>query len=282
MRSAKFIPLLLVIALLAAFIPLGVVGAQEESFTVPAGGLFVYTQPNGLNLIAVLSAGTIITVNRSDTQNGYTFVRLPNGQTGYAQLSGAAGTGTGSSGTPTGDSTTAPSGPTSDLIVQAQEFVNIRSAPTTRATPRLGQIPYGERAAALAFTANGNWMQINYNGLVGWVVTGFFVLVSGDPSRVPSTLPISFSLPPNSVLGGSNIAVPAQPPADIPASGTAVSLGVVNIRNEPNKDSERLGVVPDGATVTVLGFNTARTWIRIFYNGVYGWVSAGFFRVFAQ
>jgi len=65
--------------------------------------------------------------------------------------------------------------------------VNVRRSPALNAQP-LTFIPYGQRATPIGRTDNGIWIQVNYEGIVGWV---YFMNVAFPPLLNVTTLPVT-------------------------------------------------------------------------------------------
>ena len=61
--------------------------------------------------------------------------------------------------------------------------------------------------------------------------------------------------------------------------GTAFTFFAVRLRSAPSGRSTTLTVIPFNSTITVYGRNAARTWYKVSFNGLVGWVSAGFVRL---
>lgn len=85
-----------------------------------------------------------------------------------------------------GNATPAPG--STGLIVTATPYtVNIRSGPGTQFS-RLATIPAGQTAQVVGRTANNQWWQVNYNGIVGWTSAQFAILQQGaNTNSIPVT-----------------------------------------------------------------------------------------------
>lgn len=73
-----------------------------------------------------------------------------------------------------------PSGPTVTVNLD-QDFVNVRSGPSSTFYPRVGVLMRGQSAPALARSEDGQWIQIRYPGVrsgVGWVFAANITLSS--------------------------------------------------------------------------------------------------------
>jgi uncharacterized protein YraI len=82
----------------------------------------------------------------------------------------------------------------------------------------------------------------------------------------------------------ADAAIPAVGAVDTTATSTPAAGGLVvtatpfnvNIRSEPNVDSERLDLLPAGQSAEVIGRVADNSWWQINFNGITGWVSAEF------
>lgn len=76
--------------------------------------------------------------------------------------------------------------PTGYTVV-ASFNVNVRSGPATRFR-QLTTMRAGESAAVVGRNADATWWQVNYNGIVGWVI-GVYGVIQGTPdlNRIPVT-----------------------------------------------------------------------------------------------
>jgi uncharacterized protein YraI len=71
---------------------------------------------------------------------------------------------------------TQPTAPTAGLTITARPYtLNIRSGPGTQ-FPRLARLPAGQTASLVGRTADRNWLQVNFNGILGWVTAEYSVL----------------------------------------------------------------------------------------------------------
>lgn len=73
---------------------------------------------------------------------------------------------------------------------------------------------------------------------------------------------------------------PPQTPGQQPGGGrtgrVALTSGYLNIRNGPSTNAPVIGMVPNGATLTIT--ETVGAWYRILYNGIDGYVSRQYVR----
>ncbi len=138
--------------------------------------------------------------------------------------------------------------------------LNVRNQPTASGSTIVTKINRGETYPVVGRSANGAWLQLNVNGVVGWSYASF-LNVYNDGS-----VPVTGS-------NGSN-----QPPASSGFSLAATSS--VNIRSQPSVGgSAILGVLRIGQTAPIVGRNASNTWWQVNYNGIVGWVSGGFIQL---
>jgi uncharacterized protein YraI len=130
-------------------------------------------------------------------------------------------------------------------------------------------IPDGASVTLLGQTQNG-FSEIEYNGAQGWASTEFLSSVNdGNPGVQPS-----------SGDGESVVPVSSDSATMTPSAGNTgnelaatVSGGDLNLRVGASTSDEVLVVIPNGATVTLLG-ETADGFARIRFDGVEGWAWA--------
>ncbi|MEW5940249.1 MAG: SH3 domain-containing protein [Chloroflexota bacterium] len=128
-----------------------------------------------------------------------------------------------------------------------QDFVNVRSGPSSFYYPRIGILMRGESAPALGRSLDNQWIQIEYLGVpgnVGWVFAANVTLSSQalpfvDAPPTPTsratptinpTLQAAYSTPiAPTALETFTPAAPVEPPAfsDVPVSATAAPMGLL-------------------------------------------------------
>lgn len=131
-------------------------------------------------------------------------------------------------------------------------LLNVRDAPNPFTGSILTQVANGETFTALARTPDSSWVQINANGVIGWVNASY------------AAVPDIFNLP---VVGADG----SQQPTGYTVTATPFA---VNIRTGPGTQFRDIGNLPLNDTAQVIGRNAAATWWQINYNDIVGWVSA--------
>jgi uncharacterized protein YraI len=130
--------------------------------------------------------------------------------------------------------------------------LNVRSGAGTQ-FERIGGIVPGETYPVISVDANG-WVQIAFNGGVGYVSQRFVQIRDGVPTG-------------------------AAPVAGDTSAPTVASLEFfvdyqLNMRAAPNPDSQLLVQIPWEATIFAIGRTADNVWIQVQYNGQTGWVVA--------
>lgn len=133
-------------------------------------------------------------------------------------------------------------------------LLNLRSAPVV-ANNRIGTLAGGQTYNIVGRNAASNWAYVDANGVKGWASTAWLA-ISGNFGGLP-------------VVDGSQ----TNPP---PATGVrGAPTTDMRIRSCPSIECSRLGVVPRGVAVSVLGQNFTGDWIKIQYTApginITGW-----------
>ena len=147
-----------------------------------------------------------------------------------------------------------PFNPAAPTVTVTASRLNVRDAPDPVNGVILTKISRDETYPALARNAAQTWVQINVNGVIGWVNDNYVDITNG------ATLPISGD------------GAPAQPnPTGLFVTATPFN---VNIRTGPGASFSDIADLPIDETAIVLGRNASSTWWQINFNGIVGWVSA--------
>jgi uncharacterized protein YraI len=136
--------------------------------------------------------------------------------------------------------------------------VNVRAS-TSTASKSLGTIPAFSAIQIIGKDGSGNWLQILFNGGIGWVRADY-VRVEDASVEIP-------------VMGEE--------------TGTGAGIrGVVlrglNIRSGPGRDFESLGLLNQNDVVSILGKDASGMWMKIEYPAApdgTGWIAAEFMQV---
>ncbi len=149
-----------------------------------------------------------------------------------------------------------PSGITATVNVS---LLNFRSAPSLLADI-LAKLNKGATYPVTGRTADGSWAQIVVDGTTGWVAAQY-VTFSGDFNTVPV------------------VDTGAPPPPPQPTGVRGRVLANLRIREAPTTRSQKLGVMPWGSEVDLLGKNAGFSWYMVSFEGVVGWSYAPWIKI---
>lgn len=138
---------------------------------------------------------------------------------------------------PTVTESPAESGP---QYATATTTVNVRSSDSEQAD-KLGKVSGGTRVEVLEIRVNG-WTKIMYEGKDGYIKSEYLQMEES--------------------AGG------------VEAVGTVTATSAVNVRSAANETANRLGVLPMGESLDLLG--NEGDWCKVRYNGQVGYVKAEF------
>ena len=250
------------------------------SATVIDGALNLRAGPGtGYSVLAVMPDGATVTLT-GQTNNGFVSVRYQ-GTNGWAYATYL------SNEEPTGDTATVFDG-----------ALNLRSGPGTGYSV-LAVMPDGAVVSLLGESSDG-FSKVSWNGSTGWAYsdyldtgagngtfatvfdgalnlrsgagTGYSVLlVMPDGARVELTGATSNGF--SQVIYQGTTGWASSEWLSTGASTATVIDGALNLRSNPSTEARVLAVMPDGATVTLLG-QSANGFAKVTYNGIDGWAYA--------
>ncbi len=126
-------------------------------------------------------------------------------------------------------------------------FLNLRNEPGITA-PVLALLDNGEVVRVLNRSADGNWLEINADGVIGWVDAEFIALGNDD-----------------------------TPPDDITAARATVTTPLLNVRNQPDPiEGAVITQIQRGDTYPALRINSPNGWVQIDVDGQIGWVNENY------
>lgn len=122
------------------------------------------------------------------------------------------------------------------FVVNCEEYASLFDSPSTHAGNRLARIPLGQAVGFIEKTRDGNFCKVNYDGLIGYVV--------------------STHLSPNSPFRDATVVNCRQS---------------ITLRTEPTTYARELIQIPLGARVKYLGVETD-SFYKVQYRGMIGYV----------
>lgn len=157
-----------------------------------------------------------------------------------------------------------------DLTVTTKSGVNLRSGPDIT-FESLGVVPFNITLPAVGRTADTTWVQVNYNGTVGWIVRSQLTS-SGSLDPLPVGGVETTTTPPTAETEPS---APVVQPVVASGPVSATNASVINIRSAPNTNSAQLGQLATGTTIYPNGRwgGGSTMWMRFDFNGQPAWVA---------
>ena len=149
-----------------------------------------------------------------------------------------------------------PPSPTGASATVTAFRLNVRSEPNGTAAV-ITRVNRNEVYPIVARTGDNLWWQISVGGTQGWVSARFVNAV--NTSGVP-------------------VAGAAQPVPPASTNNTVTTNGNINVvvRSGPGTQYARVGLLTVDGVATAIGRNSSSTWWQVNFNGLVGWVSAGF------
>jgi uncharacterized protein YraI len=236
-RSGTFVPPKIVVGTVVAGTPLYQgpgVGPLSLSTQPGAQHLVVYRTPDATWVAIFVGGNDLVWIPASAINADLSRLALPPTRIDGSNPNQAAG---GNAPTP------APVSGTTALVL---DNLRLRSAPSTAASI-LAVIPAGTTVPVLGRSSDGTFIQVSYNGQVGWVWAGLVRLSQGSVTS--------------------------------PTGVTARILSDLRLRSAPSLSASILTVIPYGTTVPALGRSADNTFVKVSYNGQVGWVWSGLVRL---
>jgi uncharacterized protein YraI len=151
--------------------------------------------------------------------------------------------------------------PTGVMATVNISVLNFRAAPSL-AAPILAKLSQGASYPVTGRTADGAWAQLLVNGVTGWSLAQYLTF-SGDFSTVPVV----------------DLGAAAPPPPPPPSGVKGMVMGNLRIREAPTTRSPKIGLMPWGTVVDILGKNAGFSWYMVSYGGITGWSFAPWIRI---
>lgn len=145
------------------------------------------------------------------------------------------------------------------------DSLNIRALPTTD-SDRVGSVFEGDILYSVGRNVDGTWFEVQRpmrDTRVGWVSREFFSYTF-DPTLLPITDLLT------GVIGDESV---------VDTGISAFVLSEAALRDKPNLDSERIGIVKIQTTIPALERTPDNSWVKVNYLGQVGWVAEFLLRV---
>ncbi len=149
---------------------------------------------------------------------------------------------------------TTPSKPNIDIqtknlsgTYQATANVSFRKGAGT-SYDRYCVVPCGTKVEVSAITTDGEWIKATYNKQTGWIKSDYLTKISsGNTEGTGSTTK--------------------------PTSDVFYTTANINFRVGASTTSSKIGQIPIDTKVTVVDYNSDKSWVKVTYSGKTGWVS---------
>ncbi|WP_055072041.1 SH3 domain-containing protein [Clostridium massiliamazoniense] len=216
--------------------------ANRNTKVVTANGLNVRAKASiNSSRLGILPKGSKVEVIG---QEGNWSKIMYNGKVAYVASSYLAN---GTSGTST--SQAKPQGTSQKAKVVTANGLNVRAKASINSS-RLGILPKGSKVEVIG--QEGNWSKIMYNGKVAYVASSYLA------------------------NGTSGTSTSQAKPQGTSQKAKVVTANGLNVRAKASVNSSRLGILPKGSKVEVIG--QEGNWSKIMYNGKVAFVSATYLK----
>ena len=135
------------------------------------------------------------------------------------------------------------------------EYVRARKGPGT-SYDVVTVLAKGTQVVPVEILKSGYWAMFSYNNQYVYVCTDY--LEADNQSTTPTE--------PEKPITGKDYYTTAN----------------LNIRDGASTTSSKIGQIPNGTKVSVVDFNSNKTWAKVVYNGKTGWVSAQYLSTKSQ
>ena len=146
--------------------------------------------------------------------------------------------------------------------------LNVRSTPSTYGS-KVGEIPNG--ASVAVSSANGSWAAVSYQGITGYCSMDYLQLKAADTTAPAETTTAAETTTTTAAASGTDGF------SERYAGSYQVTASVLNVRSTPSTSGAKVGVLPNGAQVTVTSANGS--WAAVSYNGISGYCSMDYLQL---
>lgn len=126
----------------------------------------------------------------------------------------------------------------------------------------LTQVPINSTVAINGRNGDGSWLQINYNGVNGWVSSRY---VRWDGVELMDLQPV-----------GGEFSAPAPLPPTNASNFSVTTTTRLNIRTEPRIFADIITTLPAGQNAVATGRSRDGAWVSINTGSIQGWVSGAY------
>ncbi len=153
-------------------------------------------------------------------------------------------------------------------IVIDRDGVNVRLLPAIGAEV-IATVNGGYSTNILARSGDGQWVQVEIGGQLGWIGQPVFVVVAGDLNSAPVADPRTIP------YGGFENPRAGLTSVTSPLTGKLQDSGL-RVRGGPGRAYPVLANAPRYTIFSLLGRTENNTWVQVNFEGTLGWVAAQF------
>lgn len=164
------------------------------------------------------------------------------------------------------------------VLLDPGSNLNLRRRPDINAEV-LVQIPSGSQVVVSGRTGDGNWLQVSFEGAVGWIAarteTAVFVRLTLNGKSIEISEVDIITDEPDTTVATPQPQVPdAQPTLPVDAIAIIVNDPIVQMTGSPGGSADSLPIIVQGQLATLLFTDGQFSYIEL-PNGIRGWVPAG-------
>ncbi|MEZ4669841.1 MAG: SH3 domain-containing protein [Anaerolineae bacterium] len=142
--------------------------------------------------------------------------------------------------------------------------LNVRNLPNPYTGAVITRVTLGAVYPIIGRNADSSWIQLNVNGIAGWVNVTYVVVT--NLSSVPITDSGTRPTPP-----------PPPPPNPQPGANATVTAYFLNVRQTPDPvHGVIVGRISRGQTYPIIGKNPDASWLLLNVNNTVGWVRSSY------
>ncbi|HWK24339.1 MAG TPA: SH3 domain-containing protein [Ureibacillus sp.] len=145
----------------------------------------------------------------------------------------------------------------SSFVISQVDHLNVRAEPSI-SSPVLSQLDTGEEVKVL--DSKPNWVQVSFNGTIGWVSTDYVTVKKVEAEEQPNT----------TEQETDDIDHQEETNVELDPNLFTIAVDVVNVRKKADLSSKKIGTAKKGEQFEVL--ERDNNWVKIQYGKQVGWI----------
>ncbi|MEL7435101.1 MAG: SH3 domain-containing protein, partial [Chloroflexota bacterium] len=165
-------------------------------------------------------------------------------------------------------------------VISGMNRVNMRTEPNTT-SDIITTLAVGTGIEIIGQNEDGSWLQVRLDdGRTGWVAIGFIRIDESAISNAPAPEIDAFEATATQLVRNATATAEGSVTPTPIAIGEIIGIDGVNLRTDPNTDSDIIATLEEGAEVQIFGDDGSGTWTQVLTNdGDVGWVATGLVRI---